>query len=91
MESSESGGRHRLGHSLDESRALAATALEAGVDACAGAEFEAAFPFGWERNGAGADLLAAAAGLLSLRNSFESFKLPFIFVAPPPLFLPPPL
>lgn len=87
MESSESEGRHRLGHSLDERRALAATALDAGADACAGADFEAEL----ERNGAGADLLAAAGGLLSLRNSLESFKLPFIFVAPPPPFLPPPL
>ena len=86
MESSESEGRHRLGHSLDERRALVATVLDAGADACAGADFEAAL----ERN-AGADLLTAAAGLLSLRNSLESFRLPFIFFAPPPLFRPPPL
>lgn len=83
--SSESEERQRLGQSFDERRGLGTMLLDGGapdVENAAPADDDANFEGAFARNGADDADLDAAEGLLSFRNSFESFKLPFILPSP---------
>ncbi len=83
--SSLSEERQRLGQSFDEKRGLCMMLLDdvvPDVENAAPAGDDADLEDAFARYGADDADFDAAEGLLSFRNSFESFKLPFILPSP---------